>query len=47
MRLLLLPRMRGEECGMVLVLVLVLVLVVLLLLPLLVVLDDDVQWLTT
>ena len=43
-----LPRMRGEECGMVLVLVLVLVLVVLLLLlPLLVVLDDDVQWLTT
>lgn len=39
--------MRGEECGMVLVLVLVLVLVVLLLLPLLVVLDDDVQWLTT
>jgi hypothetical protein len=39
MRLLLLPRMRGEECGMVLVLVLVL----LLLLPLLVVLDDDVQ----
>jgi len=37
MRLLLLPRMRGEECGMVLVLVLVL------LLPLLVVLDDDVQ----
>jgi hypothetical protein len=39
MRLLLLPRMRGEECGMVLVLGLVL----LLLLPLLVVLDDDVQ----
>jgi hypothetical protein len=39
MRLLLLPRMRGEECGMVLVLVLVL----LLRLPLLVVLDDDVQ----